>query len=236
MVQAAFPAPTTPAPGVGAVRSSIVLMSEFDYELPEDRIAQEPADPRDSARLLVDRGDGVAPDHAFVRDFDRFVEPGDVIVVNDTRVIAARLNLVKETGGAVEVFLLEPASDGRWSALVRPSRRVPDGSVLTDTTGRCSVVVEEAIDGGQRAVRVELDGRPVIDVESAGVLEKIGQYKPQDLEDEAFDEVRDELYYLLGKFNYGGGDLGTGVDIGQCIYQLMGLTVQSGQTVGQCEF
>jgi S-adenosylmethionine:tRNA ribosyltransferase-isomerase len=117
----------------------------FDYDLPADRIAQVPVEPRDAARLLVDRGAGQAPEHRHVRDLPDLLVPGDLLVVNDTRVLPARVHLRKETGGAVEVLLLEPVQpdqvpdpdeatadrdDAGWEALVRPSRKVPDGTAL----------------------------------------------------------------------------------------------------------
>jgi S-adenosylmethionine:tRNA ribosyltransferase-isomerase len=104
--------------------------ADFDYGLPAERIAQVPVEPRDSARLLVDRGKGEAPGHRTVADLPGLVRPGDVVVVNTTRVLPARLHLRKPTGGAVEVFLLERHPDGRWHALVRPGRRVAPGSRL----------------------------------------------------------------------------------------------------------
>ncbi len=105
--------------------------AELDYPLPAEAIAQTPAEPRDSARLLVDRGPGMAPEHRTVADLADLLDPGDVLVVNDTEVIPARLHLRKPTGGAVEVLLLERRPEGWWEALVRPGRRVPPGTVLT---------------------------------------------------------------------------------------------------------
>jgi S-adenosylmethionine:tRNA ribosyltransferase-isomerase len=106
-------------------------VAEFAYELPEASIAQTPIEPRDRARLLVDRGPGAPPEHRTVADLPAFVRPGDVVVVNGTRVLPARLRLTKATGGAVEVLLLERLPSGEWEALVRPSRRVAPGSELT---------------------------------------------------------------------------------------------------------
>jgi S-adenosylmethionine:tRNA ribosyltransferase-isomerase len=100
----------------------------FDYDLPPERVAQVPVEPRDTARLLVDGGEA-PPRHLRVRDLPDLVRPGDVVVVNDTRVLPARLRLRKPTGGSVEVLLLERRGDG-WEALVRPSRRVAPGTVL----------------------------------------------------------------------------------------------------------
>jgi S-adenosylmethionine:tRNA ribosyltransferase-isomerase len=105
-------------------------VAEFAYELPEASIAQSPIEPRDRARLLVDRGPGAPPEHRTVADLPAFVGPGDVVVVNSTRVLPARLRLTKPTGGAVEVLLLERLPSGEWEALVRPGRRVAPGTEL----------------------------------------------------------------------------------------------------------
>src|SRR5690606_14673718 len=104
-------------------------LADFDYDLPEAAIAQHPAEPRDAARLLVDRGDdGI--DHRTVAELPQLVGEGDVVVVNTTRVLPARLHLRKPTGGEVEVLLLERGPTGAWEALVRPGRRVRAGTVL----------------------------------------------------------------------------------------------------------
>jgi S-adenosylmethionine:tRNA ribosyltransferase-isomerase len=84
------------------------LIDAFDYELPPRAIAQTPATPRESARLLVAVDPGGAVAHRRVADLPDLLEPGDLLVVNDTRVLPARLHLRKSTGGAVEVLLLEP--------------------------------------------------------------------------------------------------------------------------------
>jgi len=125
------------------------------YDLPEGAIAQVPAEPRDSARLLVDRGAGAEPEHARVADLPRLVRPGDLLVLNETRVLPARLRLTKGTGGAVEVLLLEAEGDDRtWRALVRPGRRVAPGTILV--AGDDLVVeVGERLDDGQRRVRLD---------------------------------------------------------------------------------
>ena len=108
-------------------------LADFDYDLPVERIAQTPIEPRDAARLLVDRG-GAAPDHLRIRDLPDLLRPGDLLVVNETRVVPARLSLHRATGGAVEVLLLEPTDDQRriWEALVRPGKRLRVGEILLD--------------------------------------------------------------------------------------------------------
>ncbi|MFL6204030.1 MAG: tRNA preQ1(34) S-adenosylmethionine ribosyltransferase-isomerase QueA [Acidimicrobiales bacterium] len=138
----------------------------LDYDLPLDAIAQTPVEPRDAARLLVDTGPGAAPEHRHVRDLPDLVRPGDVVVVNTTRVLPARLRLTKPTGGTVEVLLLEPvdADDRCWDALVRPSRKVLPGSELA--LGEDAVVIV-GDDLGEGRRRVELrfpDGRDALDV------------------------------------------------------------------------
>jgi len=104
-----------------------VRTDSFRYELPDDRIAQTPVEPRDSARLLDVRS---MTDHR-VADLPSLLEPGDLVVVNESRVRAARLRAHREgTGGAVELLVLERLGDDRWSALVRPARRLRAGSVV----------------------------------------------------------------------------------------------------------
>lgn len=106
------------------------MVSDYDYGLPEHAVAQEPVEPRSAARLLVATDPAGGVQHRTVADLPDLLAPGDVVVVNDTRVIPARLRLRKATGGAVEVLLLDPRGDGAWDALVRPGRRVPPGTVL----------------------------------------------------------------------------------------------------------
>ncbi len=131
--------------------------AEFDYELPEAAIAQVPVEPRDSARMLVDGGAAGVASHRSVTDLPDLLGPGDVVVVNTTRVLRARLHLRKDTGGAVEVLLLEPLGDGRWEALVRPGRRVPPGTTLSPDGSDgppLQVEVGDVLDEGRRVVRL----------------------------------------------------------------------------------
>lgn len=128
----------------------------FDYELPEERIAQHPLAERDAARLLVDRGPGVAPDHRVVRDLPDLLEPGDLLVLNTTRVLPARLHLRKATGGAAEVLLLERVDGPVWEALVRPNRKLPPGTELRTPGGGDDLVVVMGDDLGDGRRQVEL--------------------------------------------------------------------------------
>jgi S-adenosylmethionine:tRNA ribosyltransferase-isomerase len=127
-----------------------VRSASFTYDLPEDRIAQVPAEPRSAARMLVATDSSGAVAHRTVADLPLLVGPGDVVVVNETRVERARLHLTKATGGAVEVLLLEPTGSCVWEGLIRPSRRVPPGTVLHGAGGEGVVEVGERLDGGRR--------------------------------------------------------------------------------------
>ncbi|CAN5507977.1 tRNA preQ1(34) S-adenosylmethionine ribosyltransferase-isomerase QueA [soil metagenome] len=152
-------------------------LADFDYELPPEAIAQTPLAERDSARLLVDGGPGRAPSHRRVTDLPELVGPGDVIVVNDSRVLAARLRLRKPTGGAAEVLLLQPhGADGPcWEALVRSSGRIAPGTRLTgtDSDGGLTVDVGAELGEGTRLVRLFEGGQPVTSVPAT--LERHGE-------------------------------------------------------------
>jgi S-adenosylmethionine:tRNA ribosyltransferase-isomerase len=110
-------------------------ISHIDYVLPEELIAQTPLEPRDSARLLVDSTGGLQ--HRQVSDIVEYLRTGDVLVVNHTRVLPARLKLKRRTGGAVEVLLLEERDAGQmqWEALVRPGGKLLLGEELVDNSG-----------------------------------------------------------------------------------------------------
>jgi S-adenosylmethionine:tRNA ribosyltransferase-isomerase len=146
-------------------------LSDFDYELPVERIAQTPVEPRDSARLLVDRGDS-PPEHRHVRDLAALLRPGDVLVLNETKVIPARLALHRATGGAAEVLMLEPLDGERrvWEALVRPARRLKRGEQLLASNGEPVVEVGERTASGD-TFTVALLGS----VDSLGVLAEHGE-------------------------------------------------------------
>ncbi len=128
-----------------------------DYVLADEVIAQHPIEPRDAARLLVATDPAAPPGHQHVRDLPSLVGPGDVIVVNTSRVLPARLRLRKRTGGHAEVLLLEadPSDVDVWTALVRPGRRLAPGTELTAPGGGDAVVeIGARLDDGGRAVRL----------------------------------------------------------------------------------
>ena len=126
----------------------------FDYELPPEAIGQVPAEPRDSARLLID---GEPIRHATVADLAAELRAGDLVVVNDTKVLPARFHLTKPTGGAIEVLLLEPTGRHReWRALVKPGKRLRVGALL-ELAGSPVMEIIDQLDDGRRVVRLLAD-------------------------------------------------------------------------------
>ena len=145
-------------------------LSDIDYELPEKLIAQHPVEPRDSARLLV----ATSPDqveHKHMTDLVGMLEPGDVLVVNDTRVLPARLSLHRKTGGAAEVLLLEQrSSDFRlWEALVKPASKLKQDEVL-EYFGKRVVRVGPRTEAGDTFVVEILDENPMELLQRIGAM------------------------------------------------------------------
>ena len=129
-----------------------MLVSRLDYELPEDLIAQRPAEPRDASRLMVvDVARNSISHHTF-RELPKFLQPGDALVLNETKVLPARVEARKPTGGAVELlFLRDLGSDrGAWEVLARPSKRLRPGLVLT--AGHERLTLENSLGDGHWAV------------------------------------------------------------------------------------
>ena len=126
-----------------------MLTSELDYELPEALISQRPAEPRDSSRLMVvDAKTGAIAHHVF-RDLPRFLLPGDALVLNETKVLPARVSSRRPGGGEVELLFLRDLG-GPWEALARPSKRLRPGMTLT--VGRDELKVVESLGEGHWAV------------------------------------------------------------------------------------
>jgi S-adenosylmethionine:tRNA ribosyltransferase-isomerase len=135
-----------------------MLLSEFDYFLPEELIAQHPCEPRDHSRLLVlDKNNG-AISHRHFFDLIQYVNTGDTLVFNDTRVIPARLIGYKaETGGKVEVFLLNRKSGNDWEALVKPGKKARPGTIIV-FSDKLSCEILESTEFGGRVVHFIFDG------------------------------------------------------------------------------
>ncbi len=143
--------------------------SDFYYELPEELIAQTPLEQRDSSRLmLLDKRTGEIGHSVFSR-LPEYLQPGDCLVMNDSRVLPARLIGRRETGGAVEVLLLTDLGGGVWECLTRPGRKTPVGTKIYFGEGELSGEVVEAVSDGNKRIRFTYEG---IFLE---VLEKLGR-------------------------------------------------------------
>lgn len=126
--------------------------SDFFYDLPEELIAQTPVQPRDSSRLLVYHRDTQTVEHRIFRDITDYLKAGDVLVVNRTRVLPARLYAKTENGGAVEVLLLKRLDLDDWEVLVRPGRKCRVGAKLT-VNDELSLEITGITETGERNVR-----------------------------------------------------------------------------------
>ena len=125
--------------------------NDFDYELPPSRIAQTPAARRDASRLLHVAGDGAVSDRCFT-DLPELVSPGDLLVANDTRVRRARLIGARADGGRTELLVLARRGDGTYSCLVRPARRLPEGSRVALAAGLWATIGSRT--GDHEAARI----------------------------------------------------------------------------------
>lgn len=134
-----------------------MLVTDFDYDLPQELIAQHPMEPRDHSRLLVvDKKTGEI-EHKHFYDLVNYLKPGDVLVFNDTRVIPARLHGTRDTGAHVEVFLLTRRDATDWEVLVRPGKKLQVGAKI-NFSDELSCEVIEHTDFGGRVVRFKYDG------------------------------------------------------------------------------
>ncbi|MDG1983292.1 MAG: tRNA preQ1(34) S-adenosylmethionine ribosyltransferase-isomerase QueA [Planctomycetota bacterium] len=134
--------------------------TDFDFELPQERIAQEPANPRDAARLFVrDPSAGELLQHAKVCDLPDFLRAGDLLVVNDTRVLPARVLGRRATGGQVELLFLQPdedfADERGWRAMVRPAKKLKPGERVECRAGVVARMLERSSVDGTWAVTLE---------------------------------------------------------------------------------
>ena len=166
--------------------------SDFFFDLPEELIAQSPTDRRDSSRLMrLDRKSGET-DHSRFYELPELLAEGDCLVLNDSRVIPARLFGKRETGGAVEVVLLRDRGEGTWECLTRPGRKTKIGTRLYFGDGELSATVTDEIEGGNRLLRFDYDG---VFLE---VLERLGKMPlPPYIHEELEDTERYQTVYSL---------------------------------------
>ena len=164
--------------------------SDFWYDLPEELIAQTPLEKRDSSRLLVlDRHSGEVR-HKHFYDIIDYLQPGDCLVMNDSRVLPARLLGHRPSGGAVEVLLLRDLGDKKWECLCKPGRKMQVGSEVIFGNGELTAVVTEVKDDGNRIVEFRYEG---IFLE---VLERLGKMPlPPYIKAELQDQERYQTVY-----------------------------------------
>ena len=161
----------------------MLTTEDFDFDLPEELIAQTPLEKRDSSRLLVlDRESGQIED----KHFDEIIEelnPGDALVMNDTRVLPARLYGEKpETGGHLEVLLLNNTQGDEWETLIKPARRAKVGTQIVFGDGRLRAEVKQELEPGGRIVEFSYEGIFLENLESLGEM-PLPPYIKERLED-----------------------------------------------------
>lgn len=133
-------------------------VSDFNYDLPEELIAQHPYEKRDEARLMVLHRDTKQIEHKVFKDIIDYLEPGDCLVLNDTKVIPARLYGKKDTGAKVEFLLLKRIENDDWEAMVRPGNKLKAGAKVSFGDGILQAEVLETLEGGNRRVRFTYEG------------------------------------------------------------------------------
>ena len=140
-------------------QTGMMDINDFDYDLPEELIAQDPIEDRSSSRLLLlDKKTGKTQDK-ICRDIIDELNPGDCLVINNTKVIPARLMGVKEdTGAHIEVLLLKREQDDVWEVLVKPGKKAKPGTIITFGDGRLKAEVLEVVEDGNRKIRFSYQG------------------------------------------------------------------------------
>lgn len=164
--------------------------SDFYFDLPEELIAQTPLEKRDSSRLLhMDKVSGEI-EHKHFYDLPDYLRKGDCLVLNNSRVLPARLIGARSTGGSVELVLLRDLGEGRWECLSRPGRKTKPGTELQFGDGELTAVVEAVAEGGNRIVQFHFEG---IFLE---VLERLGKMPlPPYIKEELQDSERYQTVY-----------------------------------------
>ena len=164
--------------------------SDFDFYLPEELIAQTPLEKRDGSRLLVLDKESGAMEHRHFYDLPEYLRAGDCLVLNNSRVLPARLIGTRPGGGAVELVLLRDLGEGRWECLSRPGRKTKPGTELFFGGGELKATVEAVAEGGNRIVKFDYRG---IFLE---VLERLGKMPlPPYIKEELQDPERYQTVY-----------------------------------------
>ena len=164
--------------------------SDFHFDLPQELIAQTPLERRDASRLMVLNKETGETGHYHFYDLPKFLRPGDCLVLNDSRVLPARLIGHRPTGGACEVLLLTDKGEGVWECLVRPGRKLRSGARVNFGNGELTAQVERELEDGKRLVRFHYQG---ISLEA---LERLGRMPlPPYIKAELQDNERYQTVY-----------------------------------------
>lgn len=165
--------------------------SDFFYDLPEELIAQTPVEPRDSSRLMLLNKDNGNVEHKIFRDLIDYLNPGDCLILNNTRVIPARIfGVKKETGAVVEFLLLKQHENLVWECLCGPGKRAKIGTEFTFGDGQLECTVKDILDDGNRIIEFKCDGNIF------AVLDEIGQMPlPPYIKEKLLDKERYQTVY-----------------------------------------
>ena len=165
-----------------------MLKKDFWYDLPKELIAQSPADPRDSARLMVLHRDSDVIEHAVFCDLPRYLEPGDLLVVNNSKVLPARLMGTKvPTGDVCELLLLRQVKGDTWECLARPGKRMQPGTKVAFGDGTLTAVVDETLPDGNKHVTFTYD--------TETLYEKLDQFGKMPLPPYITKQLEDQRQY-----------------------------------------
>ena len=165
-----------------------MLKKDFWYDLPKELIAQEPASPRDAARLMVLSQKDDSIQHKIFRDLPDFLEPGDLLVVNNSKVLPARIVGVKQPTGAVcELLLLRQVKGDQWECLAKPGKRMQPGTKVSFGDGTLTAVVDETMEDGNKYVTFYYD--------TETLYEKLDEFGKMPLPPYIKEELQDQERY-----------------------------------------
>lgn len=166
--------------------------SDFYYDLPKELIAQTPIEPRDHSKMMVLSRKDKSIEHKHFYDFIDFLEPGDCLVLNNTRVLPARIyGVKKDTGAVVEFLLLNNLGNDRWETITGPGKRAKLNTEFTFGNGIMSCKIEQVLENGNRIAQFSYDGANIYEV-----LDKIGEMPlPHYITEELKDKERYQTVY-----------------------------------------
>lgn len=179
-----------------------MLLSEFDYQLPEELIAQKPVEKRDNSRMMVlNRNDKII-EHKHFFDITDYLDDNHVLILNNTKVIPARLYGFKSTGAKIEIFLLKEHENKEWEVLIKPSKRVTDGTIIKISDDLSCEIVKKLEDDGKWLIKMSYDG------EILNILHNVGNiplppYIERKMADDELKKLDFERYQTVYAKNEG---------------------------------